>query len=116
MQGFDSNLFIVNAGDAGDVWSTTNKVNLILQHSDTDVDGDYAACAATDVRAAIAATSGIFGVLTDAADHDQQSYKAQYIGNKRYARVYVDFVETHSTGSPFAVIGVQSKAAQAPVA
>lgn len=70
-KGFESAMMAVNVGaiaSAGDV-------TLKLQHSDTDVDGDFVDVPATQLQGSVPAT-------LEAAT----TYKQGYLGDKRYVR------------------------------
>jgi hypothetical protein len=92
-------------------------VDLVLQESDTTTDGDFTACAADDVvaPAGVVVASGIFATIDADAEADL-TYKVGYRGNKRYVRVRAVYTGDHSTGTPIAMVAVQTKAHRAPVA
>lgn len=103
MQGYQDFMALVNVGLSADTLNGSNYILLELQHSDTSGSG-YAACADADiVNPVTGATTGTFAKI-DAAAEDELPYFTAYKGTKRYLKVNVNFVGTHSTGTP---IGVQ---------
>lgn len=88
-------------------------VSLILQESDTTVDGDFTAVATTDMHRAITtATAGLFG-LVNSTSVDNALFKVGYIGSKRYIRVLLDFT-TGTGGVTAANVSVVAVMAQPP--
>lgn len=93
---------VAHIGLSGDTLSGSVKCELEVQHSDVSGSG-YVACADADIDAAVTGTNtGTFAVIDAAAD-DEQIYKANYKGNKRYIRVVANFTGTHTNGMPLAV-------------
>lgn len=97
--------FIVQVGDFA--FSGSNKLDIILQDSDVDVDGSYAACTADDFYSddnPETPASGIFKSLDATGDVDQ-AYVVHYKGNKRYARI--NLAETGTVDAPVSIVAVQ---------
>lgn len=93
---------IVGAG--GITFSTTNKVEFKLTHSDDDV--TYTAVEATDVIMPYGETLGTGGIIRSLiaakAAADTVAHKVGYIGKKRYLQLLADFSGTHGTGTAIA--------------
>lgn len=88
-------------GTSGDTLSGSVKIEVALQHSDASGSG-FAACADADIDAAVSgAQTGTFAVIDDAAE-DDAIYKCNYIGSKRYIKVIVNLVGTHTNGTVLA--------------
>lgn len=104
LTGYNLVLFVVNVGASGATLSSTNKIELEIQEGDAT----NAMTAAPDsaVRNAITGTNtGTFAVIDGSTD-DDSVYKAQYVGNKKYAQVAMNFSGTHSAGTPMAVTAI----------
>lgn len=113
MLGYQDLMALVSVGASADTLSGTNKIYLELQHSDTD--GDYVACADTDiVNPVTGAVTGTFGLI-DSASEDEMAYFTGYKGTKRYLKVKLNFEGTHSTGTPIGVTALKGLAAAKPV-
>ena len=76
----------------------TDKVTITMQHSNTDVDGDY-----VDVKAGEAynpeggaALPAVMKVLDEAGDADK-TYNFHYLGSKQFARIVLTEAGTVST-------------------
>lgn len=100
---FNSLMFIVDVGTFA--FDSSNYLDVIVQDSDVDVDGSYAAVGSDDVFETMETpASGIFKVL-DSTDDDAQLYTINYRGNKRYARIRL--AETGTVSAPISVVAVQ---------
>lgn len=97
--------FVAHVGLSGDTLSGSVKCELEVQHSDESGSG-FVACADADIDAAVTGTNtGTFAVIDAAAD-DEQIYKVNYIGAKRYVKVIAKFTGTHTNGMPLSVMAV----------
>jgi len=88
--------------------SASNKFDIIIQHSDVDVDGSYAACGADDFlvgggEAGEVPASGIAKAL-DATTDTPGTYLVHYRGTKRYARIRL--AETGTAAAPMSVVAI----------
>lgn len=79
---FGSLCFLISVGTFA--FDTTNKVTIQMQHSDTNVDGDFVNCATADVYGGEGA--GVVKTI-DSALEDEALYPAHYLGNKKFARI-----------------------------
>lgn len=116
--GFDALEFIVSLGDSGDTLSGSLKVDMKIEHSDTD-SGYAAVTSADDVivgsnpRVAAPDSNGIFATV-DAPAEDQTLFRIGYRGSKKFVRVWLDFTGTHTNGIPCSVIAILAKPALRP--
>lgn len=101
LQDFGSCSFIVNVGDFA--FSGSNKLDIVVQDSDVDVDGTYADCVDVDIYNAEVGASGIAKSL-DATDDAETIQVVHYRGNKRFARIRL--VETGTVDVPISVSAV----------
>ena len=88
LQGFDSATLITNLGVIAHA-DTTGAI--VIEHSDTDVDGDYAAIAAADQLG-----DALTGLVIA---NSSTIKKTGYIGNKRYVRAKLTVTTGAATGS-----------------
>lgn len=109
LQGFESATVLIDMGAEGITLSTTNKIEIELEHSDDD--STYTDVAAGDV---IGASSGTIATF-DANSEIPAVSSVGYIGGKRYIRAVANFSGTHGTGTPVAVSVVKSHARSNPV-
>ena len=111
-QGFNSSMAIVNVGAPGITFSTTHKVDILLE--DSSDNSTFAAV--TDNNYVTGGTVGSTGIWqTINADGDCNAvYGIGYVGPERYYRVVLDFSGTHGTGTIFGVLGAQSNPLHAP--
>lgn len=99
-QGYDAVEILLNIGVGGITFTTTNKVEFKLTHSDDD--STYTAVTLADmIGLASVGTGGIIKSLT-AAHAAASVYRYGYKGGKRYLKLLADFGGTHATGTPIA--------------
>lgn len=99
---------VAHIGLSGDTLSGSVKIEMEVQHSDDN--SSFSACADADINAAVTGTNtGTFAVIDAAAD-DEQIYKCNYIGSKRYVRVVANFTGTHTNGCPLSAHAVLAAA------
>jgi hypothetical protein len=111
-KGFSSVTHVVNVGANGITFSSTNKVEIELEHSDdnatfTDVTSN------TDVVGGTVGTNGLWQTI-DADGDCNAVYAIGYVGGKRYSRVVLNFSGTHGTGTVFGVVGVKGRPLSGP--
>lgn len=115
--GYDSVTFVAQIGAGGIAFSSTNRIDLVMEHSD---DGAaWSAVVATNVLGATVTGSGI--VLSQRTAHpDPTTHRFGYVdgivGQKRYVRLRSAFVGTHGTGTPLAATAILGAARTMPVA
>ena len=113
LQGFDSAAVLVDIGAPGVTYSSSVKVDLILEESDDDA--TYTAVTAnTSVTGGTVGSTGIFQTI-DADGECNAVYGIGYVGGKRYIRVALDFTGTHSTGTAMGVTVLLGTPLHAPV-
>src|SRR4051812_13739146 len=82
-QNCDDVMLIFSIGTNGDTYSSTDKLELEVQESDTDVDGNYTAVANADITNYVTGTNtGTVKVISANSDCSQ-SYIVGYRGSKR---------------------------------
>lgn len=110
LQGYESADVVIHVGAGGITFSSSNKVEFKLTHSDDD--STYAAVDADDVEGIDSVgTGGIIHSLT-AAHASATATEVGYIGEKRYLKLKADFSGTHGTGTPMAATVVKGHALQ----
>ena len=121
LQGFNGATFIVDIGIEGITLSTTDKIEIVVKHSDTSGSGQVAVSAADLVLPATKPakllapdTNGIVAAITANADIPD-AFMFGYRGSKRFVTVTLDFSGTHATGTPSAVTAILENPEFAPV-
>lgn len=112
--GYDSALINISVGVGGITFTTDNKIEFKLTHSDDD--STYTAVALADVIGPTSVgTGGIIKSLT-AAHAAADVTKVGYKGGKRYLKLTADFAGTHGTGTPLSATVLCGHAHDLPVA
>jgi hypothetical protein len=111
--GFDAAEIVLAIGAGGITFSSSNKIEFVLTHSDDD--STYSNVATADVLGAGTVTSGIIKSLI-AAHATADVTRFGYIGGKRYLKLLADFSGTHGTGTPISANVLKMKPAQRPQA
>jgi len=97
LQGFESATVVAQVGAEGITLSSSNKIEIVLQHSDDD--STYTdVTSSTDVVDGTVDSNGIFVTLDDNAEAPS-IHTIGYVGGKRYIRVELDYSGTHGTGT-----------------
>lgn len=115
---YDSETFLIAVGVGGITFTSTNKVEFKLTHSDDDV--TYTAVTADDVR--ITTEAGAAGSVADggivlslvAAHAAAGVTKVGYIGNKKYKKMLADFDGTHAAATPMCVLHLKGNPKYGP--
>lgn len=113
LQGYDSAEILLAIGVGGITFSSTNKIEFKLTHSDDD--STYTDVETADMLGVTVASDGIIKALT-AAHAAAAVYRYGYVGGKRYLKLLADFSGTHGTATPLAAILIKGSPAIGPVA
>ena len=113
LQGFESATVVIDMGAEGITLSTTNKIEIELEHSDDDATYTDVTSSA-DVIGATPDSSGVIATF-DANTEIPAVATVGYIGGKRYIRAIANFSGTHGSGTPLAVSVIKSHARKNPV-
>ncbi|AJP72933.1 hypothetical protein [Sphingomonas hengshuiensis] len=111
LRDFRSATLLLHLGAGGITFSTANKIEFVLTHSDDGTtftpvtDSDVL----KDALAPATVTNGIVRALT-AAHAAATIQKLGYIGGKPFAKLQADFSGTHGTGTAIAASVVRSGA------
>ena len=113
LQGFASATIVIDMGAEGITLSSTNKIEIELEHSDdnstfTDV------TSSADVIGATPDSNGVIATFDDVAEAPAVS-TVGYIGGKRYIRAVANFSGTHGSATPLAVSVIKGHARSNPV-
>lgn len=114
-QGFDSVTFAVHLGAGGITFTGTNRLDLIMEHSDNNSSWSAVTAAKDHVGRTATVTSGIVASYI-AAKAAASVDKYGYVGGKRYVRLTPTYGGTHATGTATAVIAILGHPANAPAA
>jgi hypothetical protein len=112
LDGFDSALLAIEVGAGGITFTTSNKVEFVLTHSDDDT--TYTNVADADVIGVTGITGGIVKSLV-AAHAAADVSLVGYIGGKRYLKLLADFSGTHGTGTPLSALVIKGQPRIKPV-
>lgn len=111
--GFDSATLAIHIGAGGITFTSTNKVEFKVTHSDDD--STYEAVTADDLLGVDSVgTGGIVKALT-AAHTASDVTRVGYVGTKRYLKLAADFSGTHGTGTPLSAVAILGHPLSAPV-
>jgi len=114
LNGYNSATIFLSVGIGGITFSTTNKVEFVLTHSDDN--STYTNVTDADVLGVTGVTGGIIRSLTAAkAAADTSATEIGYIGGKRYLKLLADFSGTHGAGTPISAIVVLGNSIYKPV-
>ena len=108
--GFESAEIVLSIGAGGITFTSSNKIEFVLTHSDDD--SSYSAVTADDLLGVSSVTNGIVKSLVVAhatADVTRFGYR----GGKRYLKLLADFSGTHGTGTPIGAVVVKGHPHQA---
>lgn len=113
LAGFNSALILLSVGAGGITFTSSNKVEFVVTHSDDDT--TYTNVTDADVQGVSGISNGIVRSLVAAkAAADTAPTEIGYIGNKRYLKVLADFSGTHATGTPVSVVLVKGNGVYKP--
>ncbi|MGG3810967.1 hypothetical protein ABEV34_04860 [Methylorubrum rhodesianum] len=115
--GFNAVSFVFQLGAGGITFTSANRLDLYLEHSDDGV--TWEAVGPTNVIGGVPDGSGI--VLSQRSAHpDPTVHKFAYvdgtIGDRRYVRLRPDFIGTHGTGTPMSALAILGNPREQPVA
>lgn len=113
LQGFNSAVILISVGAGGITFTTANKIEFVVTHSDDN--STYTNVTDADMQGVTGITNGIVRSLTAAkAAADTAPTALGYIGAKRYLKVLADFSGTHATGTPISVVLVRGNGMYKP--
>lgn len=111
-QGYDALTILFDFGAEGITLSTTDKIEAVIEHSDSSGSG-FAAVAAADIVVPDNAPTGAQAPDTNGTvfvadgNADIPSIPAfGYVGSKRYVKATLNFSGTHGAGTPTAVTAI----------
>lgn len=113
LQNCDDATLLFHVGNSGDTLSGTVKIELEVEESDDD--STYTDVADADLTNYVAGTNDGCVAVIDAPSEDSTVFAVGYRGTKRYIRGVVNFIDTHSTGTPVAVLGLRGRNRANPV-
>lgn len=106
--GFNAVEVVFYIGDAGDTWSSTDKIGLEILSSSDDGDADaYAAVTSTKIL-------GTLPELDSSSADDLQIYRFGVVAGERYIKPKFNFSGTHATGSPMSAFVILGEPNDAP--
>jgi hypothetical protein len=105
MQGYEGVMFVANIGNSLDTLAAGTAIELELEESDDD--STFTDVADADLENYVDGTNdGCWGLI-NAPTEDSTAFKCGYKGNKRYVRPVINFVGTHSSGTPLGVVALR---------
>lgn len=111
--GYEAATILLQVGAGGITFTTTNKIEFVLTHSDDN--SNFTAVTAADlVGAPTVATGGIILAFT-AVKAAASIHEFGYVGNKRYLKLLADFGGTHGTGTAIAAVVLRGLPLKGPV-
>lgn len=113
LAGANSAVILLSVGAGGITFTSTNKVEFKLTHSDDN--SSYDDVVAADVQGVTVTSGGIVRSLTAAkAAADTAPTEIGYIGGRRYLKLLADFSGTHSSGTPMSAVLVKGNSIYKP--
>lgn len=112
LQGYGACTIFLCVGIGGITFSSTNKIEFVLTHSDDDV--TYTAVTDDDIVGVTGIVTGIVKSLV-VAHAAAAVYPIGYVGGKRYLKLLADFSGTHGTGTPLALLMLKGEPELKPV-
>lgn len=110
---FDAAIVSIAVGVGGITFTSSNKIEFKLTHSDDN--STYAAVTAADVTGLSAVgTGGIIHSLV-AEQAAAAVVNVGYVGGKKYLKLLADFTGTHGVATPLAAVVVGAEPRIAPV-
>lgn len=115
LNGYNSATLYISVGVGGISFTTSNKVEFVLTHSD-DASTGYTNVTDADLIGVTGVANGIVRALTAAkAAADTAPTEIGYIGGKRYLKLLADFSGTHGTATPMSAVLVRGNSIYKPV-
>ena len=105
LSGYNSAAVLILLGAGGITFSTTNKIEFVLTHSDDDV--TYTPVTDADIQGVTGTSNGIIQALIAPAASASVA-EIGYIGARRYLRLLADFSGTHGAGTPIGAVVIRS--------
>ena len=113
LQNFNSCVLGAMVGASGDTLS--GSVYILLELEESDDNSTWSDCADASLSAAVSGlNTGTFAKIDDAAE-DEAMYFVGYKGNKRYVRVVLNVVGTHTNGTPAGLFAIKGDAEKLPI-
>jgi len=97
LAGFESAVIAIAVGAGGITFSSSNKIEFVLTHSDDE--SSYSNVTDADMQGVSSITGGIIKSLV-AAHATPDVSRFGYVGGKRYLKLLADYSGTHGTGTP----------------
>jgi len=111
--GYDMVVIEFHIGNSADTLSGSTKIELEIQHGETDT---TAACDDADITGAVSATHTGTCAVIDAPAEDSLIVTTQYLGGLRYIKPVINLTGTHTNGTPCAVTVLLGNPRVAPAA
>lgn len=112
LQGFMACNIEIAVGVGGITFTSTNKVEFTLTHSDDN--STYTAVTDADMLGVTGITDGIIKSLV-AAHAAAAVYHYGYVGGKRYLKLLANFGGTHAAATPMAAVAYRTCSTKSPV-
>jgi len=113
---WNSAVIVTNVGVGGISFSGTNKIEIVLTHSDDN--STYEAVTSMDVVMPPGETLGTGGIIRSftaaKAAADTLPHMVGYVGKRRYLKVLADFSGTHGTGTAMSATVIKGNPMHAP--
>lgn len=112
LDGFNAALLVLSIGVGGITFTSANKIEFVLTHSDDN--SAYTKVTAADLLGVGTVENGVIKALTVAKSASSVD-RIGYIGGKRYLKLLADFSGTHGTGTGISAVVVKGHPAVFPV-
>nr|WP_010399410.1 hypothetical protein [Paracoccus sp. TRP] len=105
LRGHDGAEIILAIGVGGITFTSTNRIEFILTHSDDD--SSYEAVTVDDLLGVAAVGEGGIVKALVAAHATAAVYRFGYVGTRRYLKLLAAFSGSHTTGTPVAALVIK---------
>lgn len=111
LAGYEAAALAIHVGVGGITFTTTNKIEFKLTHSDDD--STYTAVDVDDVDGLSSVGTGGIVLSLTAAHAAATVTQFGYVGNKQYLKLLADFSGTHGTATPLSAVVIKGRPHQA---
>lgn len=114
LTGFNSALILLNIGVGGITFTSGNKIEFVLSHSDNGTDYTPVTDDGVVMDVPVSGNGIIFALMSEHATPSVR--KIGYVGGRKFIKLLSDFSGTHGAGTPMSAAVARGHAYERPVA